>query len=47
MLWNVYIVMWIHLKVQQMKEIWRQDYLDEVIRIYDNNGISAITFLTN
>ena len=41
MLWNVYIVMWIHLKVQQMKEIWRQDYLDEVIRIYDNNGIKC------
>ena len=21
------------------EEIWKQDYLDEVIRIYDNNGI--------
>lgn len=31
--------MQINLKVQQMKEIWKQDYLDEVIRMYDNNGI--------
>lgn len=39
MLWNACITMQINLKVQQMKEIWKQDYLDEVIRMYDNNGI--------